>query len=108
MAEIVHLKIVEGKGEERLVVRTVQKRYCSHIHTLLDSTSRRVTCEDCGEEVEAFAVLRSLAQDPERFLRQRDELRREATAARETLADLKREITNAKARLRTAQRRAGG
>lgn len=70
-------------------------RHCKHGQTLLDETSRRVSCKDCGALLDAFDVLLSYAQR-ERNWRHWDS---EARRARAELAELRAEERRAKARL---------
>lgn len=78
----------------------VRKRYCRHLRTELEETSRRVYCADCEEELDAFDVLVTLAHEFERYESARDEAKRLAKQARKGLDELLRQERNAKARLR--------
>lgn len=69
----------------------------------MDAQARRVYCRDCGSEVPAFDHLEVLARAHEAYLDARNEAQRQAVRAREQLESLKRQIVNAKSRLRRAE-----
>lgn len=76
-------------------------RRCRHAQTLLDETSRRVSCKSCGALLEAFDVLLSYARR-ERTWRYWDA---ESRQARLDLAALKSEERCVKARTANALRK---
>ena len=86
-------------------LRLVRKEgFCSHRRVELVSDSRRVFCRDCAAEVDAFDALLDIARVPERYIESRKAAKREARRAHSELDEVKRELRNAKARLRRAQR----
>lgn len=98
---LVQLTIVEGGGDDDPVTRR-RKGYCGHRRSELDEDSRRVYCRECGEELDPFTVLQKLAGEPERWHGYVERAKAEAKRAEAELADLKRQLRNAKARARRA------
>lgn len=84
--------------------REKERVYCRHRRYELDYDSRRVYCRSCGEEVDAFAALKAIADDWAHVRRVRESLDSEIRAKRKQLNDLERRIRNAKARVRRAER----
>jgi prophage DNA circulation protein len=102
MAPVVELRPNHLPDDEQrpLHTKTPEKLYCHHHRTSLDSRSRRVTCLDCGDEVEAFKVLATLARDWEHFIARRKNSKNEADRAQDRVAALLKQETNAKSRRR--------
>lgn len=86
-----------------LPLETVEKEgyRCSHYQTgfRIDEDTRTATCKRCGEHVDAFLALESLAKQwgwAKSRVKMADQ---QASSASEQLKDIKRDITNAKSRL---------
>jgi hypothetical protein len=102
---VIHLEVVHGaaEGGDAPVRLRRPEGFCAHRHSELDGASRRVYCRDCGVEVDPFTVLEKLANDYESFRVARDRMKADAKRASQELEGVKRELRNAKARLRRAQ-----
>lgn len=99
--ELVPLFPAVGDDDRMLTTTGHDRRpWCGHQRVTLDTETRRVHCRECGREVDAFDALHTIARDGERWLEQRDELRRQARRAADDLEELKRDERNAKARKR--------
>lgn len=101
------LEVIDGGGDGEPPIRTRKtdraRRYCPHNRFELQAP-RRVVCADCEEEVDAFAALQTIAHGIERYTDARDRAKAEARRANDELEAVKRELRNAKARLRRASR----
>lgn len=74
---------------------------------LVDHKGRRCTCKGCGAELDPYDVLEQVARRNAQVVDQRRRLRHEIARLSERKADLEREERNAKARIRSAKKRAG-
>lgn len=88
-----------AEGDPPLTTRA-RPPYCAHQSTELDTEARRVYCRTCGREVDAFDALHTLANSSERFQQHRAQAEREARRAYSELELVKRELRNAKSRVR--------
>lgn len=99
------LTVITG-GDEGGVLLTRKARdhhkFCGHLTFELDDHARRIYCGGCGVEVDPIDVLTKLARVPDKWRAQRDRAKREAERATAELADIKRQVRNAKAQLRRA------
>lgn len=75
-------------------------RFCAHDHVVLYTNSRRVYCADCEEEVDAFSALQHFAGRYERYVSATQRVKADLKHYSETLSGVKRDIRNARARLR--------
>lgn len=89
-----------GVGEVPVLQERAAKRPCWHKTFELETESRRVYCQECGEEVDAFTAMLEFTKDFARYANQRDHLRVVVAAATEELERLQRLERNAKARKR--------
>lgn len=98
--EVTFTVLPGGGGEGSPVTRRYVPRACLHRRIELDDVARRVYCADCQAEVDAFDSLAMLSNEFDRWVHARDRVKREATQKQDELADLKRQVRNAKAALR--------
>lgn len=91
-----------GEGDAAPVTRRTRTGYCRHQRFQLDCGSRRVYCGACEQEVDAFDALHTLAGMFERVNSRYKAASAEAKRVEARLADLKRQESNAKARVRRA------
>lgn len=104
------LRVIDGGGEGSPVIRTAdvkptERRYCGHDHLELIERDRAVMCSDCGAAIDAFTALCKLASEWERHAAWTRAVEAERRRAEEKLAEVKRELANAKARRRSAVKR---
>ena len=101
------LTVIEGgasDGRPPVTRSRSREHFCAHLHAVTHPERRKVTCDDCGAELDPFDFLEKLAHGIDRWTSARDMARREARQAQAELAEVKRELRNAKARLRRATR----
>lgn len=79
--------------------------FCLHKSIALDDEKHKVFCRECDEEIDAYAALDRLARDWQRYQDAIKYAEREAHETEVRLAKVKRDLTNAKSRLRTAKAR---
>ncbi|MFT4271839.1 MAG: hypothetical protein QM578_12575 [Pantoea sp.] len=77
--------------------------YCNHGNVLVDEHSRGLTCRRCGAVVDPFDWILTRTKFESQVDWQLKELRQEIKDHREGLEKLKREETNCRARIKTAQ-----
>jgi hypothetical protein len=100
-AQVIELRPGHDAIDEQRPLKTGERpSFCPHHHTVLDAEPRRVTCDDCGREVDAFDVLHEIARGWERFNEGRREAERRSEVAQANLDELLRAERNAKARRR--------
>lgn len=92
-------------GQRPLATGPRPKEWCQHRQTILTAESRRVHCADCKREVPAFDALMDLAQDWERLIEWRKVAAKRRKQAEAELAEITRELRNAKNRRRNARKR---
>lgn len=73
---------------------------CNHRMALLHPGLRRVTCRECGCDLDAYDFLLRLSADADRHRTATTRAEHKATQAKERLDSLLREERNAKARLK--------
>jgi hypothetical protein len=103
-AEIVELPTGYTGAPDDVPVRRHRPElaHCLHRLTRLDVDAHRVYCRDCDAEVDPFGVLVQLAGAVERWENARDRAHADAKHAAAELAEIKRQLRNAKAQLRRA------
>ncbi|MET0601830.1 MAG: hypothetical protein ABW167_07560 [Baekduia sp.] len=79
--------------------------FCLHERVALDGEKHKVFCRECAEEIDPYAFLSRLAGNWHRYEDAVTHAQREAKVAEEKLAKVKRELINAKSRLRAAKAR---
>lgn len=79
------------------------KRYCAHRQVEVNAHDRKLVCADCEADVDPFAFLDYLAHDLERYTRAVAQAKAAAEVALAELADVKRQLRNAKAQRRRLQ-----
>ena len=82
------------------VITAKRRLACLQEHIRVDEKNRRVTCGKCGREIDPIEALMILARDPDRWKEWTAHTLEEKRRADAQLADLKRQIANAKATLR--------
>lgn len=85
--------------EDAPVSADPQGRWCLHRRVSLDTVAHKVVCKECDREVDAFEVLRKLANDWQRYATHRKEAERRANAAQARLDETLRLERNARARV---------
>lgn len=78
-------------------------RFCRHRY-LLDENRRSVECSECGRQFDAFDAFSLAASEWQRHADNLRHLQDQVLKASEELKELKRQIANAKAQLRRAER----
>lgn len=97
----IRLRVVKGGNEDEPMLKTKRsERFCAHDHVILYTNSRRVYCADCEDEVDAFSALQRFAERYERYVSSINRVKGDLKHYSETLRQVKREIRNARARLR--------
>ena len=83
---------------------------CAHLYCgrLVDGVRRRVTCRECGKELDPFDCLLEVAQQHERTAARLSALKAEAETTRKRLDNLLREEANARARVKRLQDKGTG
>jgi len=81
-------------------VRTKPHEHCMHRKAIIDEAAHRVYCRECDAELDPLERLLRIANDWERFIRERDRVVRDARVARVRLDELLRQERNARARIR--------
>lgn len=91
---------------ERPIATVKRRRHhkCKHGYTEIDEVLRRVTCRTCDEVLDPVQVLLDLAVDWERVATTLATARRAIERKHKQLENVDRELTNAKARLRRANK----
>lgn len=79
--------------------------YCGHRTVEVDSYSRVVACIECGQLLDAFDYLHSVAQKEIRLFEQLNRLRKEESDLTQKVEALRNEERNLKARLKTAHKK---
>lgn len=74
------------------------ERYCGHHH--VEVGDRTLVCADCEADVDPFAFLEYLAHNLEQYTMARDRAKADAERMLAELADVKRQLRNAKAQRR--------
>lgn len=105
------LRVIEGGREGEPVVRTSpdgprETRYCLHPSMDLQKLTRQVICRDCKTVIDPFDAVVKVANEWERHAHWTAMQVQERKRAEEHLANVKREIKNAQARLRRANEKA--
>ena len=86
-------------GEDNVI--TAKRRLtCFQEHIQVDEKNRRVTCGKCGREIDPIEALLILASDPDRWKEWIKHWQDQKLRAETELANIKRQIANAKATLR--------
>jgi hypothetical protein len=93
------------EDEQRMLHVQEPEKRCYHKRFTLEAGERRVFCADCKQPVDAFDALDYLARNVERYMHERKGALSRLRAARLELADVERQVRNAKARLRRAVKR---
>lgn len=83
------------------VRRARVSKYCGHAHAEVDSNARVLQCSDCGAQLDPFEHLGRLANEAEWISSLRDERRR----LNDEIAAMRAQLTNLRARIRTAAKR---
>jgi hypothetical protein len=89
-----------GIVSEDNVITAKRRLSCFQEHIQVDEKNRRVTCGKCGREIDPIEALMILARDPDRWKEWIAHWQAKKQQAESELADLKRQISNAKATLR--------
>lgn len=104
--------MIEGGGEGEPIVRTVKREggrgYCSHQRFDLRTHDREVRCHDCGERVEPFDAMVTIAREWESAKLWGERVREEEQEARVKLEEAKRELRSVRAQVARAKRKAAG
>lgn len=102
------LRAVTTPKAERAPIHGTGQRpaACSHDVVTVDPRERRVTCDDCGAEIDPYLALHHLAGDIDRYEYTRQRAHDEAKVAREQISELRRVERNVKARIRSGVKRA--
>lgn len=100
MAEIIRLRPPE---EDREIRRKIGK-WCGHKKLGYRLEDRAICCLECDAELDPFDAFISIVRDWSGWTEWALRRKKEAEAAGAELADLKRQIANAKARLGRASR----
>lgn len=85
---------------------TQRQDKCQHLHSTILREERRVECDDCGADLDAFLILNSIAEGEQTLYREivrRDALAREVKALRGQYDVLNRKTANEKAKLKRAR-----
>lgn len=78
-------------------------KYCHHDNILVSEYERSIKCRKCGAALDTFDYILSIARKETRLDWELRSLRTEITDHRKGLENLKREETNCRARIKTAQ-----
>lgn len=101
MAEDAPVIPIRGEPAEDAGVRTLPAPpICLHWGFALNEETRRVTCDRCGREVDAFDALARLAHEIDRYVYRLERLKGDERLAQARVDDLKRQERNVKARVR--------
>jgi hypothetical protein len=118
LAEVIRLPRAFGRDRnaleaklDELPVRTKERDYskpapCKHRASVVDEQARTVECRRCGAELDPIVVLAQLAKHRETLVRQGSMLQHQVDSLLETARKLERAERNAKARIRSARKRA--
>lgn len=87
-------------GDPRMVVDRSGGKFCMHYFVVLKHHSRRVLCRQCKEEVDSFDMLVAIARTWETATWEQKKL----AELEASIAELKREESNIKSRLRNAHK----
>jgi hypothetical protein len=97
------LRVIDGDGEDAgpplCTKGRSTRRPCFHKRVQLDVEARKVICAECEAVRDPFDALLLLTDELERYYGWRDRYKAEAQLAADELADLKRQVRNAKAQL---------
>lgn len=74
-------------------------------HTIIDEKERAVLCAHCGRQLDPFEVLNYHANRQEQQRRWLTYCRQQEAKAEQQLSDLKKQLTNIRARIKTASRK---
>lgn len=89
--------------EMRNVVEAEKKAgHCRHERVVIDEHRRMLNCRLCGQVIDPFDWVMSIAKKETRLDWELRKLRTEITSHREGLENLKREEANCKSRIKTA------
>jgi len=80
-----------------------ESRFCPHTSILVDEFNRSIRCRLCGQAMDSFDYLLSLAKKETKLDWELRRLRSEIKKSRENLQNLQREEVNTRARVKTAQ-----
>ncbi|ELP5679929.1 hypothetical protein QTS50_003215 [Salmonella enterica] len=83
--------------------KTYRQKRCPHPRTFVDESQRIFYCSVCNAELDPFEYLLKCARDARHVVTEIETLRQRAGELRTSVANLKREEKNAKARLRSAR-----
>jgi hypothetical protein len=78
---------------------------CGKFNFLINSETQLVECQTCGQPLDPFAVLLEIAHDWKQIELRWEIASRDLERKREELQQVKRDLTNAKARLKRAASR---
>lgn len=93
------IKFPERPRSSLTVVRTPNRRRCSHSSLELDTHTRKMACKHCACVIEPFDYLVSVANKESHLRSEEMVLADEVKRKRDELDDVKRKLANAKAQL---------
>jgi len=95
--------LLEAWKKSEPILEQMASVFCHHRRFNIDTSSRRVYCRDCGQEVDALSALMVFTTEWSHFESGLERMRSQKEELSARVEELKREERNAKARLARAK-----
>lgn len=101
-ADVIEVDFTQGATERLLTVKKPRPSFCRHRQIVVDEDKRQVECAKCHASIDPYEVILRWATRSDAAYVQITLLEKKRVELSEELADLTRQIRNAKSRLQRA------